>query len=128
MPSNSGYRAGQCDRRPWGRWSVLAVDSGYAVKRIEVEPGQILSLQTHRHRAEHWVIIDGEAAVTIGDTTTRQCAGSAAFIAAGAAHRIANVGARPLVFIEVQVGDRLEESDIVRLEDTYGRKTPAPDA
>lgn len=121
MRTEKGYSVGESDRRPWGRWTVLAVDSGFIIKRIEVNPGQILSLQKHQYRAEHWVILEGQAEVTVGDQTMQKAKQDAAFIPVGAVHRIANVGSGPLVFIEVQLGDRLEESDIIRLEDRYGR-------
>ena len=115
------YKVGESDERPWGTWAVLASEPGFAVKKIEVKPGQILSLQKHHHRAEHWVITSGVADVTIGDQVLRKTAGEAAYIPVGDVHRIANPGEELLVFIEVQLGDRLEESDIVRLEDNYGR-------
>ena len=121
MTMEQGYEVGETDQRPWGRWTVLAAGGGYIIKRIEVEPGQILSLQRHQYRAEHWVILEGEAEVTIGDQTMQKAKQDAALIPIAAVHRIANVGSGPLVFIEVQLGDRLEESDIVRLEDSYGR-------
>ncbi|MGD8326268.1 MAG: phosphomannose isomerase type II C-terminal cupin domain [Sphingomonadales bacterium] len=121
MTKVNDYKAGEADKRPWGTWEVLSAEPGFAVKRIEVLPGQILSLQKHHHRAEHWVIAEGIADVTIGDQIIRKQAGEAAYIPVGEVHRIANPGDGPLVFIEVQLGDRLEESDIVRLEDSYGR-------
>ncbi|MFZ5609373.1 MAG: phosphomannose isomerase type II C-terminal cupin domain [Pseudomonadota bacterium] len=116
-----GYEVGASDERPWGRWEVLAMGDGFAVKRITVAPGQILSLQMHHHRAEHWIILSGIAEVTVDGSVTRKGANETAFVPLGARHRIANPGSTPLVFIEVQTGERLEEADIVRFEDKYGR-------
>jgi len=121
MTKVNEYKAGEADNRPWGRWEVLSAEPGFAVKRIEVLPDQILSLQKHHHRAEHWIITSGIADITIGEATVRKTAGEAAYIPVGEVHRIANPGDEPLVFVEVQLGDRLEESDIIRLEDSYGR-------
>lgn len=115
------YRPGDSDERPWGRWQVLDVGPGFVVKRITVKPGGILSLQLHRHRAEHWFIARGIAQVTLGEQIVDRRAGDAVDIPVGTPHRIANPGAEPLEFIEVQHGERLEETDIVRLEDRYGR-------
>jgi len=115
------YIAGDSDDRPWGRWEVLAVGDGFAVKRITVRPGQILSLQYHHHRAEHWIVLAGEAEVTLDGELLRKHRDEAVHIPVGARHRIANPGTEDLVFIEIQTGDRLEEEDIVRLEDSYGR-------
>lgn len=122
METDTAYRVGARDERPWGCWEVLAVGAGFAVKRIEVSPGHRLSLQLHHHRAEHWVILAGEAEVTLGDALFRKGRRDTVFVPVGVTHRIANTGAEPLVFIEVQSGDRLRESDIVRLEDSYGRR------
>lgn len=121
MTKINEYRVGENDVRPWGTWAVLASELGYAVKKIVVKPGQILSLQKHHHRAEHWVIVSGIADVTIDDQVLRKAAGEAAHIPLGSVHRIANPGDQDLVFIEVQLGEQLLESDIVRLEDNYGR-------
>jgi len=115
------YTVGDSDDRPWGRWEVLAVGDGFAVKRIVVKPGQILSLQFHHHRAEHWIVLAGEADVTIDGTLRRLGPDDTAFIPVGAQHRIANPSGVDLEFIEVQSGARLDEDDIVRLEDSYGR-------
>jgi len=115
------YIVGDSDDRPWGRWEVLAVGEGFAVKKITVKPGEVLSLQYHHHRAEHWVILSGEAEVTVDETVARKGSDETVFIPIGAKHRIANPGSSELVFIEVQTGDRLAEDDIVRLEDRYGR-------
>jgi mannose-6-phosphate isomerase len=91
------------------------------VKRIEVRPQQRLSYQRHERRAEHWFVVAGSASVTLDGTDHALTTGTAIDIPRGAAHRIANVGEEPLVFIEVQHGDYFGEDDIERLEDDFGR-------
>jgi mannose-1-phosphate guanylyltransferase/mannose-6-phosphate isomerase len=115
------YGVGDRDTRPWGTWEVVALGDGHVVKRITVVPGARLSLQRHRHRSEHWVMVAGDARVTIDERTFACTAGEHVHIPCGAVHRIANPGAGPLVFIEVQQGAVLDESDIERLEDDFGR-------
>src|SRR5438552_15495267 len=109
------------DQRPWGMYEVVAEGEGYKVKRIEVNPGQRLSLQMHQSRSEHWVIVTGEAIVTIGERKIRLRENEDALIPPRTKHRAANPGTRPLVFIEVQCGDDLAEDDITRFEDDYNR-------
>ncbi len=116
------YRRGDSDERPWGRWEVLDTGDGFAVKRISVKPGAILSLQLHHHRSEHWVVVRGQARVTRGPETLELGRNGTVFIPVETEHRIENVGEDSLEFVEVQVGDRLDEGDIVRLEDRYGRR------
>ena len=108
--------------RPWGTYAKLKKEDGYQVKRITVAPGQKLSLQYHHKRAEHWVVAQGKAIVQIGDEEFETCPGEYRYIPMGEKHRLTNVGNDELVLIEVQVGDYLEEDDIVRLEDVYGRE------
>ena len=115
------YATGASDTRPQGRWTVLFSGNGYVVKEIEVNPGEVLSLQSHDHRAEHWVVVEGVAEVTIDDTVVQRRANETAFIPVGARHRIANAGDTAMRFIEVQTGDVLSEDDIHRFEDRYGR-------
>lgn len=107
--------------RPWG--SYRGVDHGerFQVKRITVDPGCKLSLQRHRHRAEHWVVVEGEAEVTCDDRVFRLRPNESTYIPLGAVHRLANPGDTPLHLIEVQSGDYLGEDDIERLDDVYGR-------
>ena len=100
---------------------MVDIGDGFAVKRITVNPGAVLSLQLHHHREEHWVIVRGRARVTRGTEIEELGRNQAVFIPLETAHRIENTGTEPLEFIEVQVGDKLDESDIVRLEDRYGR-------
>jgi mannose-1-phosphate guanylyltransferase/mannose-6-phosphate isomerase len=115
------YAAGQRDERPWGDWAVIDAGPGFAVKRIRVVPGGILSLQRHQHRAEQWTIVAGTARVTRNTDTIDLQAGESIGIGLGDIHRIANPGPADMVFIEVQTGPELREDDIERLEDSYGR-------
>lgn len=115
------YRRGDSDERPWGRWEVLDVGDGFAVKRITVRPGAVLSLQLHHHRSEHWVVARGRARVTRGDEVLELGRNEAVYLPVEIRHRVENPGEEPLELIEVQIGDRLDETDIVRLEDRYGR-------
>ncbi len=107
--------------RPWGWYD--SVDSGkrFQVKRIVVNPGARLSLQLHHHRAEHWIVVKGTAEVTNGDKTFLLGENESTFIPLGHVHRLANPGKVPLEIVEVQSGSYLDESDIVRFEDNYGR-------
>lgn len=109
--------------RPWGRFRGLHKDdtAGFQVKRITVSPGGKLSLQRHRHRAEHWVVVAGEAEVTRDGEVFRLHPNEATHIPLGAVHRLYNPGDVPVELVEVQIGDYLGEDDIERLEDTYGR-------
>ena len=115
---------GRFDRRPWGSFTILDEGDGFKVKRIEVLPGKRLSYQRHAKRAEHWVIVQGTAKVTLNDRELVISAGEAIDIAIGAAHRVESASDETLIFIEVQRGSYLGEDDIVRLQDDYGR-TPA---
>lgn len=109
------------EQRPWGRFEVLLDEPGYKVKRVTVEPGKRLSLQFHHHRSEHWHIVLGEGFATIGDREIVVGAGQSIDIPSNVQHRLENAGGVPLVFVEVQRGSKLVESDIVRLQDDYGR-------
>jgi mannose-6-phosphate isomerase len=109
------------DRRPWGTFTVLDEGKDFKVKRIEVLPGKRLSYQKHAQRAEHWVVVQGTAKVTLDDQEIVVCPGQAIDIAIGAAHRVENPGEETLLFIEVQRGAYLGEDDIVRLQDDFGR-------
>lgn len=107
--------------RPWGSYTVLGEGPGYKMKKIVVTPGQQLSLQLHYHRSEHWVVIAGTAEITIGENTKMVHKNESVFIPPSTKHRLKNPGRIPLEIIEVQNGDYLEEDDIVRFEDVYGR-------
>ena len=109
------------DQRPWGTFTVLDEGDGFKVKRIEVFPGKRLSYQKHSQRAEHWVVVQGTAKVTLDDRDIMVEAGQAIDIAVGSAHRVENPGTERLLFIEVQRGKYLGEDDIVRLQDDFGR-------
>jgi mannose-6-phosphate isomerase len=109
------------DRRPWGTFQVLDDRERFKVKRITVDPGERLSYQRHARRAEHWVVVDGFALVTLDGEPHELSAGDSIDIPLGAAHRVENPSDAELVFVEVQTGDYFGEDDIVRLEDDYGR-------
>ena len=117
----NNYKRGDNDTRPWGTWEVLDSEANFCVKRIKVIPGGKLSLQLHHFRSEHWVIVKGEALVTLGEELLTKKAGENVFIPVEVKHRIQNNSNEDVEFIEVQIGDNLDENDIVRLEDVYGR-------
>lgn len=108
-------------QRPWGGFCVLEEGAGYKIKRIWVNAGEILSLQTHEQRDEHWVVVKGTAEVTLDEKIIRLEKNQSVFIPRRAKHRTANPGLDTMEFIEVQVGEYLGEDDIVRYEDKYGR-------
>jgi len=107
--------------RPWGRYESIDTGEGYQVKRIVVPPGGRLSLQRHRHRAEHWIVVRGQAEVTIGQRVSNVETNQSVYVPLGEIHRLANVGDEDMVLIEVQTGDYLGEDDIERLDDIYNR-------
>jgi len=107
--------------RPWGRYTVMQGGPGYKVKKVVVDPGCRLSLQLHHRRAEHWVVVQGVAQVTIGDQVSQVLPNQSVYIPLETAHRLENPGTEPLALIEVQTGDYLEEDDIVRLADDFWR-------
>jgi mannose-6-phosphate isomerase len=110
------------EQRPWGHYEVILDAENTKVKRITVNPGGKLSLQYHHKRSEHWIIIAGIAHVTIGDLIIVREAGESCYLPLRAQHRVQNLQADPLVFIEVQTGTYFGEDDIVRIEDIYNRK------
>ena len=107
--------------RPWGYYELIDMGERFQVKRIVVIPGGMLSLQKHRHRAEHWVVVRGTAEVTIGETIRDVHENELVYIPIGTVHRLANKGKIPLELIEVQTGSYLGEDDIERIEDIYKR-------
>lgn len=109
------------DYRPWGYYETLALDARFQVKRIVVKPGASLSLQSHFHRSEHWIVVSGTAKVTVDDDVKLLTENQSVYIPLGAVHRMENPGKVPMVLIEVQTGVYLEEDDIVRYEDVYSR-------
>lgn len=109
-------------KRPWGSYTVLEdATSGYKIKRIEVIPGGQLSLQSHKHRSEHWVVVAGTATVTCDGTVSTLTPGQSTYMPLGCKHRLQNKGDVPVQIVEVQVGDYLGEDDIIRYDDIYGR-------
>lgn len=109
------------DHRPWGWFESLVIGNRFQVKRIHVHPGAALSLQSHHHRSEHWIVVEGTAKVTIDDTVKLVSENQSVYIPLGAVHRMENPGKVPMVLIEVQTGSYLGEDDIVRYEDIYAR-------
>ena len=109
------------DHRPWGWFETLVLSNRFQVKRILVHPGAALSLQSHHHRSEHWIVVEGTAKVTVNDVVKLIGEGSSVYIPLGALHRMENPGKFPMILIEVQTGPYLGEDDIVRYDDKYGR-------
>lgn len=107
--------------RPWGAYETKDRGERYRVKRITVKPDGRLSLQKHMHRSEHWVVVKGTARVTVDETVRMLAENESVYIPLGAVHRLENPGKITLELIEVQVGGYLEEDDIIRLDDAYGR-------
>ena len=110
------------DHRPWGWYESLVVGDRFQVKRIVVHPGAALSLQSHHHRAEHWIVVQGTARVTVNDNVQLVTENQSVYIPLGAVHRLENPGKVNMVLIEVQTGSYLGEDDIIRYEDVYARK------
>jgi mannose-1-phosphate guanylyltransferase/mannose-6-phosphate isomerase len=109
------------DHRPWGWFETLALADRFQVKRIFVKPGAALSLQSHMHRSEHWIVVEGTARVTVGHEVRLVSENQSVYIPLGAKHRMENPGKLPMVLIEVQTGAYLGEDDIIRYEDVYER-------
>ena len=111
--------------RPWGCWDSLFKNvqstNKYQIKHLTVNPGAKISLQKHNHRSEHWIILMGAAKVTCDDKVFTLLAGQSTFIPMGALHRLENVGKIPLEIIECQQGLYIEEDDIIRYDDDFGR-------
>jgi len=127
-PAGSRRRAARAgvrafEARPWGGFQVLEEGAGYKVKRLVVEPGHRLSLQRHRFRAEHWVVVAGSPRVVVSGRARRLRARETVTVPTGAWHRIENRGKAPAVIIEVQHGAYLGEDDIIRRQDDYGRSS-----
>ena len=109
------------DHRPWGYFESLAREGRFQVKRIVVKPGAALSLQSHHHRSEHWIVVEGTARVTIDEGVRLISENESVYIPLGATHRLENPGKVALILIEVQTGSYLGEDDIIRYEDVYSR-------
>ncbi|MCX6559573.1 MAG: phosphomannose isomerase type II C-terminal cupin domain [Candidatus Aminicenantes bacterium] len=112
------------DRRPWGRFRSYPPRDAAAIKIITVDPGGTLSLQYHARRAEFWVALDEGLEITVGERTWRPARGEEIYIPRGAAHRLRSAGTAPARIMEIWLGDS-DESDIVRIDDVYGRTDPA---
>ncbi len=108
--------------RPWGYYETLLVGDRFKVKRIFVKPGKRLSLQMHHHRAEHWVVVRGTARVVVGEKEVYLHENESVYVPKSVLHRIENVGRIPLEIVEVQTGEYVEEDDIIRLDDDWGRE------
>lgn len=109
------------DHRPWGWFESLVIGDRFQVKRIVVHPGAALSLQSHHHRSEHWIVVEGTARVTVDEEIKLVSENQSVYIPLGAVHRMENPGKVPMVLIEVQTGSYLGEDDIIRYEDVYAR-------
>ena len=109
------------DHRPWGWFETLVLAERFQVKRIVVHPGAALSLQSHHHRSEHWIVVSGTARVTVDDKVTLLSENQSIYVPLGAVHRMQNPGKVDMVLIEVQTGSYLGEDDIIRYEDVYAR-------
>lgn len=107
--------------RPWGCYDAIDTGDRYQVNRIRVKPGASLSLQLHHHRAEHWIVVKGTALVQKGEETILLSENESTYIPVGTKHRLSNPGKIPLEIVEVQSGPYLEEDDVIRYEDSYGR-------
>jgi mannose-1-phosphate guanylyltransferase len=118
---HDSYKLHRTVARPWGTYTILEEGPGFKIKRIEVKPGGSLSLQLHHRRSEHWVVIRGTARVTSGESVFDLPKGESAFIPVETMHRLENRGSEVLAIIEVACGDYIEEDDIVRFDDKYGR-------
>jgi len=118
---HDSYKLHKTVSRPWGTYTVLEEGPGFKMKRLEVKPGGSLSLQLHRRRSEHWVVVRGTACVTCGERIYDVPQGESTFVPVGTRHRIENRGTEVLAIIEVACGDYIEEDDIVRFDDKYGR-------
>ncbi len=110
------------DHRPWGWFESLVIGERFQVKRILVHPGASLSLQSHHHRSEHWIVVEGTAKVTVDEEVKLVSENQSVYIPLGATHRMENPGKVPMVLIEVQTGSYLGEDDIIRYEDVYARQ------
>ena len=107
--------------RPWGSYTVLEESTNFKIKRIVVSPGAKLSMQMHKHRAEHWVVVSGVATITNNEIEFTLIANQSTYISKTHRHRLENKGSEPLAIIEVQCGDYVGEDDIIRFDDQYGR-------
>ncbi len=108
-------------QRPWGTFESLIIEKNFHVKRLNVKPFASLSLQSHKYRSEHWIVVEGVANVTVDGSVSQLSKGQSTFVPAGAIHRLENLGSEPIVLIEIQTGSYFGEDDIKRYEDKYSR-------
>jgi mannose-6-phosphate isomerase-like protein (cupin superfamily) len=109
------------EERPWGNYTVLYTDENCQVKKLVVNPGKRISLQSHKYRAEHWFVVSGKGSAELDDKEITLGPGDAIDVAVGSKHRISSGAHGALVFIEVQTGSSFAEEDIIRYEDDFGR-------
>ena len=109
------------EERPWGNYTVLYTDETSQVKKLVVNPGKRISLQSHKFRAEHWYILSGTGLITLNSEVKEVGPGDSVTIPIGAKHRVAAGDQVPLIFVEIQTGSSFDEEDIVRYDDDYGR-------
>ena len=109
-------------KKPWGHYEVVDLQEGFQIKKIVVKPEAKLSLQSHQHRSEHWIVAYGIATVEIGEEIFNLKSGESKFIPKKCKHRLENNGNKDLMIIEIQLGEYLGEDDIIRYEDIYNRK------
>jgi mannose-1-phosphate guanylyltransferase len=121
--SRNEWKAHREVYRPWGKYDLIDIGKHYQAKRITVKPGAKLSVQLHNYRAEHWIVVSGEARVTNGDKTFILSENESTYIPIGVVHALENNGKNELELIEVQSGSYLGEDDIVRFHDVYGRSS-----
>jgi mannose-1-phosphate guanylyltransferase len=121
LQDNQKSKIAMWEKRPWGIYEVLLATEKYLIKRIVVKPQAQLSLQSHQHRDEHWVMVVGNGQVQKGEEKFVLHSNESIYIPAGTRHRIANNDIQDIVFIEIQMGEQLREDDIIRYEDIYGR-------
>jgi len=114
-------------KKPWGTSEVIESRAQYQIKILEVDPGQALSLQYHRYRAESWLVLEGSGTIELNGKKKNLFRGDAVTVPIGSRHRLSNPGKLPLRVVEIQTGEYFGEDDIVRLEDNYGRISPSGD-
>jgi len=121
LSATNNYKLGDFDERPWGSWRVTDSGKSFVVKRVTVKSGETTSLHYHHGRNEHWIVVAGQATVTRGEDNYVLSENQTTYIPVGVAHRLQNHANEDVVLIEIQTGTLLDEADIVRLEDNYGR-------
>ncbi|MBR2011909.1 MAG: phosphomannose isomerase type II C-terminal cupin domain [Alphaproteobacteria bacterium] len=121
--ANIEYHLNETGNRPWGTWKCIAVGDKYIAKVITVNPHQSLSLQMHEYRSEHWTVVKGTPTITVGNNVREYQYGQSVDIPVKTKHRLENLTDNIAEVVEIQMGDILDENDIIRLEDIYNRTT-----